>query len=183
MDRRGKDLLLENLAAAAVLGVMALLVSSLSFVFDRLQDSRDAASLVAFSGAASIQDPVRVPDPAFSRVYTMTRRGRTFYASIADLSCREGVARVAFVFARDGSLDSAGLVESVPEGLAFGQDGWFNEFLGKGGNLPFPAAREELRKADAVSGATESFETTSAVLGRLSAAVSHIAVDAGRSKD
>ncbi len=171
MNKRRKDILFENIAAAAFLSVMALLVASASFLLDNVADRRDSSALVKFAGSSSIGNPLLHSDSNFRRLYPITRRGRLLYGSVVALGDRLGQARIAFLFAKDGSLDSAGVIGAIPGDLAFSREGWFSEFLGKGGDFAFPMSKDDLRKADTVSGATESFRLTSNVLERLSRSV------------
>jgi hypothetical protein len=180
MNKQTKDRLLENLSVAALLGVMALIVASASLFLDHAEDKWEKISLMQLAGAANLGSPVRSSDSAFRKIYPVSLRGKTYYAAVVSLKARNGAARLAAIVAADGSLDSVAIVDALPSDIPFAREGWFKEFLGKGGSSSYPNDKDDLRKPETISGATESFRFTSVVFGRLSSEVVHIASSAAR---
>jgi hypothetical protein len=175
MDKGSKEKLLQNLVAASLVAGLALLVATVAYFLDRAESLRDQAYLTQASGSSSIGRPIRVSDSAFKRIYPVTRKDRLFYGVVAVLGDRSGRAKVALMFTKDATLDSATLLEAFPSDIAFAREGWFKEFLGKGGRHSLPLSKSDLRNAEAVSGATESFGNTAILIGRLSSIVQRTA--------
>lgn len=167
MDRQGKDSLLENLSAAALLGLLALLVASASLIIDSNVQRQEKLDLARIAGARVVGDAI-TGSGASARIYPLVRRDRPYYGTMASIGDGRASARVVAVFTADGRLDSIRLLGQVPADAPFGREGWFADFLGKGADDGFPSAKGESRKPDAVSGATDSYLATSQALARLS---------------
>lgn len=168
MDRQNKDSLIENLSAAALLGLLALLVASASFMVGGHDERREAAEIGALCGGKVSGKVSITSDPAFRRVYPLARKGRTLYGTILSIGGENGKARVAAVLSSDGRVDSVKLLSVVPADAPYARDGWFSEFVGKGGDDAFPSGKNDLRRPDTVSAATDSFLLTSEAFSRFS---------------
>ena len=181
MDRPQKDAILENLAMASVLALLSLVVASLSFVVERGEIESERASIAALAGAgpatSAIADativakPLSASDSAFRHVYVLQKSGQKAYGAVLSLGSLRRATRVAALVGPSGELLGARCLDSCSAGLPYAEDGWFSDFLGKGGDKPYPSSRIEARFPDAVCGSTESFLDTSSALGRLSAFV------------
>lgn len=182
VDKPGKDTLVENISAAALLGLLALLVASASFMLDGGEERKEKAVLVKLGSAKVTGEAIIVSDPAFRRVYPLQRKSRALYGAVLSIGDTRAVARVAAVFSSDGILDGVKVLDVIPSDAAYGRDGWFAGFVGKGGDDPFPASRAGLEEPDAVSGATESFILTSEAFTRASGRVMALAAAAQEGK-
>jgi hypothetical protein len=175
VDRQNKDSLVENLSAAALLGLLALLVASASFLVDG-HSEKDEQEILADLGGAKISGKTLIAsDSSFRKVYPLTRKGRPLYGTILSIGDRYGKARVAAIVAPDGHVDSVEVLSVVPADAPYGREGWLTEFVGKGGDDAFPSNRSELRKPDTVSAATDSFLETHEAFSRLSGYVTGLA--------
>jgi hypothetical protein len=183
VDKRTKGVLLENVSMAAILGLLALLVSAASMALDSAADRRDRDAIARLGGVqASGVAPGSVAS-SLGRIYTLTRNDKRYYGAVIEVGDQRGLARVAAIITADGKLDSAQVIGIVPPEFPAAADGWFSDFLGKGGDAAFPFWREDSRRPETVSGATESFMATSSALSRLSRSVMAIAsADAGGKK-
>jgi hypothetical protein len=170
MEPRKKEALLANLAMAAFLAAMAGLVVLVAILIDRSGQARDAALLARLSSSEQAGPARRFSDPAFAYLYPMSRGGKRSYAALANIGDRNGMVRVAAFFSPDGRLEAVHIIDSMPAGLPCGQDGWFTEFLGKG-REDYPLLLRDLKKPDAVAGASESLMRTSEAFSRMSSAV------------
>lgn len=168
VDRQNKDSLIENLSAAALLGLLALLVASASFMIDGHDERREEAEIGALCGGKVSGEVVIATDSSFRRVYPLARKGRTLYGTVLSIGGENGKARVAAVLFADGRVDSVKLLSVVPADAPYARDGWFSEFVGKGGDDAFPSERRDLRKPDTISAATDSFILTSEAFSRFS---------------
>lgn len=168
MDKRKKALLLENLSAAALLGLLGLLVAAASMVLDSASERRERAEIQAFSSTKIVGDALRGSGPGSSGIYVVSRHGKRLYAAIVSIGDHRGLVRAAVFVSPDGRIDSVEALQIVPADAPFAREGWFADFLGKGGNSPFPEFRLDSRKPELVSGATETYLGTSKTLERLS---------------
>lgn len=185
MDKPKKDVLLENLAVASVLALIALIVASLSFVVERgeIESERSSIAALAGAGAASpsagatiagatiVAKPLSASDSAFRHVYALQKSGQKAYGAVLSLGSLRRASRVAALMSPSGELLGARCIDGGSAGLPYAEEGWFSDFLGKGGDKPYPSSRIEARFPDAVSGSTESFLDTARALSRLSAFV------------
>lgn len=176
MDRPQKDALLENLAVASVFALLALLVASLSFVVEGGEIDSERSSIAVLSGAepsssALAEKPLMASDSAFKHVFSLQKAGQKVYGAVLALGSLRRGTRVAVIVAPNGELLGARCLDANSAGLPYAEDGWFADFLGKGGDKPYPSSKVEARSPDAVSGSTESFLDTAGALGRLSAFV------------
>jgi hypothetical protein len=181
VDKPQKDALLENLAVASVLALMALIVATLSFVVERGEIESERSSIAALAGAgpsassmadaAMVAKPLSASDSAFRHIYALQKSGQKVYGAVLSLGSLRRATRVAALVGSSGELLGARFLDSGSAGLPYAEDGWFSDFLGKGGDKPYPSSRLEARVPDAVSGSTESFLDTAKALGRLSAFV------------
>ena len=175
MDRQNKDSLVENLSAAALLGLLALLVASASFPVDGHDEKGEQEALARLGGAKLSGKALIASDSSFRRVYPLVRKGRPLYGTVLSIGDQHGKARVAAVMTADGQVDSLQLLSVVPADAPFSREGWFTEFVGKGGGESFPSNKAELRRPDTVSAATDSFLETEEAFSRLSGYVSGLA--------
>lgn len=175
MDRQNKDSLVENLSAAALLGLLSLLVASASFLVDGHDEKREQEILTKLGGAKISGKALIASESSFRRIYPLVRKGRSFYGTILSIGDQRGKARVAAVVTADGHVDSVKVLSVVPVDAPFAREGWFSEFVGKGGGDSFPANKGELRKPDTVSAATDSFLETQEAFSRLSGYVTGLA--------
>jgi hypothetical protein len=176
VDKPQKDALLENLAVASVLALLALIVASLSFVVERGEIETERSSIAALAGAGNagatvVAKPLSASDSAFRHVYAIQKSGQKAYGAVLSLGSLRRATRVAALVAPSGELLGARCIDAGSAGLPYAEDGWFSDFLGKGGGKPYPSSRIEARLPDAVSGSTESFLDTARALSRLSAFV------------
>ena len=174
MARTKKESLVENLLVALAMGLLALLVAGVILVVKSGSIARERAVLSDLAGRPVAAQPATVDDPSIRRLYRLPGQGPTLFGAVIDLDSRSGSAVVAAVVAADGQIQSVRIIDtSSPRAPFVGAD-WFASFLGRGGDRPFPS-RTDARHLAAVSGATESFLETGAVLGRLSVAVRALA--------
>jgi hypothetical protein len=176
VDRPQKDVLLENLAVASALALLALVVASVSFVVERGEIESERGSIAALAGAefassTMAENPLAAGDSAFRHVFVLQKAGQKGYGAVLALGSLRRGTRVAVILASNGELLGARCLDANSGGLPYAQDGWFSDFLGKGGDKPYPSSKIEARNPDAVSGSTESFLDTAGALGRLSAFV------------
>jgi len=175
VDRQNKDSLVENLSAAALLGLLALLVASASFLVDGQGEKREQEALAKLGAAKVSGKALIASDSSFRRVYPLVRKGRLLYGTILAIGDQRGKARVAAVMTADGHVDSVRVLSVVPADAPFAREGWFTEFVGKGGDDSFPSNKGDLRKPDTVSAATDSFLETQEAFSRLSGYVTGLA--------
>jgi len=175
VDRQNKDSLVENLSAAALLGLLALLVASASFLVDGHDEKREQEALATLGGAKVSGKALIASDSSFRRVYPLVRKGRILYGTILAIGDQRGKARVAAIVTADGHVDSVKVLSVVPADAPFIREGWFTEFVGKGGDDAFPSNRGDLRRPDTVSAATDSFLETQEAFSRLSGYVTGMA--------
>lgn len=165
-----KEILLENLAVASVLALVALIIASVAFVLDagEVEAERGAISALASGGQAVAggQDvaarPLASGDEAFRRVFPIGS-GRQGYGAVISLGSLRSSARVAVILSPRGELLGASCLETASPGLPYAREGWFRDFLGKGGDKPYLEARADSRD--------QSYLETARALGRLSAFV------------
>lgn len=168
MDKHGKDLLLENLWAAALLGLLAILLGAASLVVDSASERKERAQLQVFASSKISPEAIKGRLPGTPRFYQVSRHGRRLYASVISIGDTRSLVRAAVFLSPDGRIDSVEALEVLPVDAVYGREGWFADFLGKGGDSPFPSSKADSRRPEALSGATESYLVTSAVLGSLS---------------
>lgn len=159
---------MENLSAAALLSLLALLVAAASLVLDSGSERKERAELQTFVSSRIGDEEIRSDSPDWRRIYAVSRHGKRLYAAIVTIGDSRGLVRAAAFVSPEGRLDSLEALQVVPQDAPYARDGWFADFLGKGGDSPFPSARSESRRPEAISGATESYLITSEALGRLS---------------
>lgn len=171
MDEARKKLLLQNLAAAGLFAVLAVLVAGVAILAESGSVRRERESLSALAGRKAQALPIRLADPDFSRLYLLEGKGSPRYGTVARLDADDGSVLAALVFTAKGDLEAARIVGEGASGLPYAKDGWFSEFLGKGASRGFPRRLAELRRADVASGATRNLDHCAETLGRVSAAV------------
>lgn len=159
---------MENLSAAALLGLLALLVAAASLVLDSSSERKERAELQTFVSSRIGDAEVRSDSPGWRRIYEVNRHGKRLYAAIVTIGDSRGLVRAAAFVSPEGRLDSIEALQVVPQDAPYSRDGWFADFLGKGGDSPFPSARSDSRRPEAISGATESYLITAEALGSLS---------------
>lgn len=168
MKKQSKSLLLENLAAAGVMAFGALIVSTAALLSDSHMMKSEMAALSSLAGVEISEPPLKINDSAFHRLYPLKKGAKSLYGTIATIGDPSGKTIIAVLFSADGRLEAVRVLDEVPKGQAFSREGWFSEFLGKGGDKPYPRSINEAKKPDAISGVTRSFLYTSEVLGRIS---------------
>jgi hypothetical protein len=166
-----KESIVENLAAAAIMGFIALLLISAALLLESSSSGRDRASIAELAGKPVTAKARLVDDPSFSRIFPIPGKPGGEYGSVFSLVSRSGSARAAALFSGNGELEAIRVIETGSARLDFDDPDWFSGFLGKGGSDPVPTRRALSRDPAAISGASESFAETSAVLTRLSTCV------------
>ncbi len=173
-----KESIVENLAVAAIMAFLALIMAVASLIVESAETARERSALEALAGAKLSAAPLAFDDPSFKRVFTTQAQGTKLYATALRLRSRTGVALAAALFSRDGKLTAIRPIYAEGEGLRFDDHSWFSSFLGKDLSADGSASRGQV-PADALSGATESYIETSRALGRLSNAIRAIAKENG----
>ena len=171
MNKQKKDGILENLSAAGVIAVLAMVVALISFFIDRAAYTDELSRVAKLAGAQSSGAPLRVSDSAFRSIFPLEKEGHRLYGAVATLGDNFGYARISAIFSAEGTLEAVEIIDAAPNPSNIAIDGWFSEFLGKGGGSPYPVRKTDVHKLDVINGATISFMQTGAVLNRLSSAV------------
>ncbi|HUW41257.1 MAG TPA: hypothetical protein VMV90_09610 [Rectinemataceae bacterium] len=174
MARTKKEILVENLLVACAMGLLALLVAGVIFVAKSGSIARERSVLSDLAGRPVAAQPVAIDDPSIRRLYRLLGQGPALFGAVIDLDSRSGSAVVAAVVAADGQIQSIRLIDISSPRAPFAAAAWFANFIGRGGDRPFPS-RVDAQNIAVVSGATESYLETGAALGRLSVAVRALA--------
>jgi hypothetical protein len=175
MSTERQERIVENLAVAASIGIISLIVSAVAMLCEAGESSRERAVLQQLAGRAVSASPSPVFDPAFARIHTMGSGRTALYGAFLAFRSRSGIAIAAAIFSREGELETIRLLDASSLRAPFAREDWFVDFLGRGGQTPFPRSGAASRSPEAVSGASESFVGTGAVLERASDAVRRVA--------
>ncbi len=174
MDGQRKELLIENLSAAALVGLITLLVTAASILVEHATIARERVALERLSGRSVSTRPVSGSALNNVRLYRLEGKGAPRLGTVACLGTQGRSRMVAFVFAADGELEAAEMIGESDASIPIARDGWFSDFVGKGAERPYPMLPREARRPDALAGATESFAATGKLLTRLSDMAKHV---------
>lgn len=112
-----RERLLENLAVAAAIGVLLLLVAAVDLFSRSAERAGEGEVLAASFSAAEASAVLETDDPSFARIYAL-RRSAPAYGAILSLRTSEGSARVAALFSPQGELRELRLVDSFADRLS-----------------------------------------------------------------
>ncbi|MDP3177536.1 MAG: hypothetical protein Q8M76_06505 [Spirochaetaceae bacterium] len=138
-----KEIIAENLATAAAIGILALAVAIAGSAADARESAGERAALAALTRRSVALEPAELSGPsgaarfheaAFQRVYRIEGKGPRLYGSVITLDSIRGASRIAVALTARGELNSVDLLASSSSLLPFARDGWFKEFLGTGWN-------------------------------------------------
>jgi hypothetical protein len=128
-DRR--DRMMENLAVAATLGFLVLVVAALGLVADSRQAGAERELLASYAGGAAPRSFRRCEDQAFSNIYGLRDGSDGLYGAVLTFRGREegtvtaaayfssrGTLREIHIVGQDMSSDSAILSLSSRDGAA-----------------------------------------------------------------
>jgi hypothetical protein len=170
-----KETTVENILVSCGIGLLALLVVGVILVVESGSISRERATLSDLAGRPVSAAPISIDDPAIRRLYRLQGQGPQLFGAVVDFDSRSGsVVAVALVGA-DGQLQAMRLIDENSPRSPFAAADWFANFIGKGGDRPFPARGADARNPGIIAGATESFLDSGDILGRLSDAVRALA--------
>jgi hypothetical protein len=147
-DRR--ETLVENLAVAAAVGVLVLLVAALSLVAHSRATAQEGSSLAAACSGSSPQLVLEVDDPAFERIFSLRKDSGNLYGTIVSLRRGGASALVGALYSPQGDLRELHIVDSFGDRLS----GDERELVSS-----FPGAERVLdRAADSIRGAVRKGE-------------------------
>jgi len=171
MAVKGKKAFVEAIAFASAMGVLgAALIGAEAF-----EESQGAAferstlSSLAHRPGASVAVASR--DPHFGRIFRVGTKGDALFGLFLSIRTTHGAALAAALFAPSGELQAVRLLGTNAAGQPSENEGWFADFLGRGGASAYPASRMAARSPSAISGASESFFVAAETFGRASEAV------------
>ncbi len=160
--------LVENLAAAAIMGFLSLLLVTAILLTESAASSRERVLIADLAGRSVTAKPSAIDDPACSRVFPLPGKNGDEFGAVIYMRSRSGTGRAAALFAGSGQLEAIRLVDGDSARLDFDQGDWFSSFLGKGADDAYPRQAASARDPAAVSGASESFAETAGILERMS---------------
>jgi hypothetical protein len=115
MTASGKEKLIENLIAAAAVGIVALIVAAVSLASTasvRAQEGEALASAFSASGARGLSE---VADPAFERVYALSSGSDTLYATMISLRAPGSSARLGALFSPQGDVKQLCVIDAFAD--------------------------------------------------------------------
>jgi len=175
MARTTKELMVENLLTSVALGLLAVVVASVTLIVRSSEVSREQAVLSDLAGRPVSSAPVAGADPHILRLYRVGGTGPVLYGASLSLDSPSGVAMVATILGADGQLQALKVYDATGIRSPFTRADWFSDYLGKGGAAPYPSSPAASRNPSAVSGASESYLLNSDVLTDLSERVRSLA--------
>lgn len=130
MAQDKRERIMENLAVAAVLGLLALIVGAFSVAAD---SSSVASERSAFDGDGSaVALAGRADDPAFDRVFRIRSASGLSFGAVLTLRSPQGSALVGASFSSDGELLELRLLGSCVSRLPEKPQDMIGEFPGAG---------------------------------------------------
>jgi hypothetical protein len=115
-DRR--KTLVENLAVAAAVGVLVLLVAALSLVAHAGTTAQEGFSLVASCSGSSPQLALEVDDPAFERIFSLRKDSGNLYGTVVSLRGSGASALVGAFYSSQGELRELHILDSFGDRLS-----------------------------------------------------------------
>jgi hypothetical protein len=113
-----REILVENLAVAAAIGVLVLLVAALSFVSNARATTQEGSYLAAAFSCASPQLALEVDDPAFERIFLLCNDSGNLYGSVVSLRGRGASALVGALYSPQGDLRGLHIIDSFGDSLS-----------------------------------------------------------------
>ena len=141
MSPERKEVIAENVAAAAAIGILALAVALAGMAADARVSAGERAAIAALSRRPVASEPAEIPGPpgasrfhtaGFPRVYGIEGKGSRLYGSVISLDSIKGASRIAVVLTARGELYSVGPLASSSSQLPYARDDWFKDLMGTG---------------------------------------------------
>jgi hypothetical protein len=167
MKAERNEELLENLAAAATIAFLGLLIGAASLAASGRGMSEERAAVQALAGKAQVVAAIKVADPAYRHVFRVESRGSLRFGAVVDLGRPGRESRVALILDKTGVLEAWKPLDASSSAVQRLEESSFRQLLGKGaeGRIAVPAGRRY------APGEAESLEAAISLLTRLSGVV------------
>jgi len=113
-----RETLVENLAVAAAVGVLVLLVAVLSLVAHAGTKAQEGSSLAAACSGSSPQLALEVDDPAFERIFSLRKDSGSLYGTVVSLRGNGASALVCAFYSPQGELRELHTLDSFGDRLS-----------------------------------------------------------------
>lgn len=113
-----RETLVENLAVAAAIGALVLLVAALSLVVYAGVTAQEGSSLAAFYSGSSPQLALKVDDPAFERIFSLRKDSGNLYGTVVSLRGNGASALVGALYSPKGELRELHILDSFGDSLS-----------------------------------------------------------------
>jgi hypothetical protein len=113
-----RENLVENLAVAASVGVLVLLVAALSLVARAGTTVQEGSSLAVSCSGSSPQLVLEVDDPAFERIFSLRKDSDNLYGTVVSLRGNGASALVGAFYSPQGELRELHILDSFGDRLS-----------------------------------------------------------------
>ena len=128
-----RDRIMENLAVAAALGFLTLIVAALALVADSSAVAYERSALAPPAGSVTVLASSRVDDPAFTRMYRLQDGNDSYYGAVVSIrSAMYGTALIAASFSSKGEVKDLRLLGASADRLPAALSDIFAAFDGAG---------------------------------------------------